>query len=266
MKLAWLLALLPLTTFASEKVVDCFSCPDFQGRASSIVMASGESNAFINIGDLSTGVIKRYYVQKIVEPGYNFYSVTETSVGASVASNFQTLYNTRNQIKNSIAQKGDFSIPANVAESGYDVIGNTATQNLVVQMYQQEMDLRTQIANYIALGAQLFTNVFTTNVNLTATFTFPDGSFAEFIISGVDGDGNIQLYFKKAVDSNGNEIPQSVADYWGKTYQLNAADVDRFVHNAIVLHNVTVSVGGAGTAKQITCSKLKDSTVCSAQN
>lgn len=157
-------------------------------------------------------------------------------------------------------------MPANIAESGYDIIGDSATQNLIVQMYQQEMDLRTRIANYIALGAQLFTNVFTANVNLTATFTFPDGSFAEFVIQGLDGAGNIQLYFKKAVDSNGNEIPQSVVDYLGRVYRLNPSNADKFVHNAIHLHNVTVVVGGGGSVKKITCSKIKDSTVCSNQN
>lgn len=107
MKFIWLLALLPLSTLASEKVVDCFSCSDFKGRASSVVMSSGQSNAFINVADVGSGVIKRFYVQKIVEPGYNFYSVTEAPVSASVAADFQTLVNARNGLKVALASKGD---------------------------------------------------------------------------------------------------------------------------------------------------------------
>lgn len=257
--LAFVSLLITKNVYADTNI-ECFNCNNYQSMAEQTFISSGLSSDWITVVDLHKTKIKRYYAILINEPGYDYVSLTEHPVPTQTLQDFQTVVSARNSVKTAMQTAGDFQVPGELAESAFDLVGNHLLQSSLVDAYNNSMTWDVQIANYMALSAALFGKVL--NVNLVASFVFPDGSIAVFNLAGVNSNGKVLFTFASAKDIDGNIIPLSASAYYGAYFDFTSANFAKFYNNAITLHNITFGVINVGYRVKVTCSITQQGTKC----
>ena len=211
MKFALFTALL-ISTFASFEsnaeniLTQCNTCStssSYETVAEYVGDNNGGAVDFVYVANFKDQVVNKYKVVTIKsrEPGVP----DITQVYGQILTLEQ--HNSMQLLLDNVAalQSGPVVAPKDIANSAYELIGSTSTQNNLKKSYIDNQSLEQRIENVTAAIASTATNVI--NVNFVIEFSFSDGSKATFKITGIDGDGNVQLTLTEAIDADLNQIP-----------------------------------------------------------
>jgi hypothetical protein len=211
MKFALFTALL-ISTFASFEsnaeniLTQCNTCStssSYEVVAEYVGDNNGSAVDFVYVANFKDQVVNKYKVVTIKsrEPGVPDITQVHSQILTLAQQNSMQLL-----LDNVAAlQGGPVVAPKDIADSAYELIGSTSTQNNLKKSYIDNQSLEQRIENVTAAIASTATNVI--NVNFVIEFSFSDGSKATFKITGIDGDGNVQLTLTEAIDADLNQIP-----------------------------------------------------------
>lgn len=182
----------------------CSSSYSFSNYAESISSINGYTRNVIFVENQNTNIVEKYIVIK---------TRGDRGVPSEISSYKEALTNDENN-KISLMQRNrsriqDFfdtynEAPEGIANSAYDLVNSSITQNLIAYNYINNQSLQQIIGDYTSVLIAIAGNI--VGVNLVIEINFSDGSTAEFKIVGLDGTGSLALAVLNAVDSNGNNI------------------------------------------------------------
>lgn len=101
-------------------------------------------------------------------------------------------------------------VPGGVVGSAYELLHNSANQQLVADYIVTNMTLWEMISAPVFVPLTLLSKI--VDLNLTIPLIFADGSTAQYVLTGVDGSlGDLEYVFElvegSARDGDGNAIP-----------------------------------------------------------
>ncbi|TMN90124.1 hypothetical protein CWB72_09360 [Pseudoalteromonas phenolica] len=181
-----------------------------------------------------------------------FTRVVQLSVSNHQKSQFSKAAKAKKAIDNYLKESRN-SVPRNIAESAYDLVGASYVRSDVAQHYVNNQTIRDYVANYTSAAVSVVTKLL--DIKWTVELKFSDGSVATFVLGGIQENGNLKLDFVSAIDLDGNNIPTTKQGFMSGEYRF-AEQGNRGIQNFLDAAKragvpISNSSGGGGSTTMV---------------
>jgi hypothetical protein len=254
------------TAGATEIWEACNSCSDRQRLRAAIraVPADPPSHVDVYIMDFTREALRKYRVSTIYEPFDSGYFPSAQIVPVEAHIEYEFAEGVRAIKRDIVTAMAGTLIPADVAESAFDIVHNSLLQKLVSDYVNDNLSIWQTIGAPVSVPLQAFGKI--VDLNFVVTVTFSDGSKAKFALTGLEGSlTEIHYTFEfvkgSARDADDNLIPSSAeqaAPYVGvSSTQAFADNMVEFILRWYSDGHVSVQCRSEVTADGVTVTCLR---------
>lgn len=252
--------------FASEFWEACNGCTSNQktqaAREAVPANANGEFDVFMM--DYHAETLLKYRVTAFFEPweGLNFTAVRSVPVPVYQAEQFAT---DLAAIKDIVASVEDVDIPADVADSSYDIVFDQGTRQRVGDFIAHNLSFGERFTSTVLIPLTILGDLLAIDV-VYIQIHFPDGSTARYQLAGLESSNDNVFDFEylpgSAREVDGNFIPEDdeTAQSWQGRFSTSArADrMANFINHWFTgaFQNYFCSSAASGNETIVTCRRI----------
>ncbi|MFB2682333.1 hypothetical protein [Shewanella mangrovisoli] len=262
--------MLSKSAFAATIYAECDYCStpySFQAKAEAISYEVGGRNNTVFVENKRSLEVQKYKVITFLEePGMPIeISVSNLAMTQDEKATFSKLQSQRDGIQRAFTNLGD--VPTDIADSAYDLVGNSSRENRTIDWYRENANIDWLISDHISLALSTF-SIFN-SPNVIVDITFKDGSVARFKITGVTTLGKLTYKMVSAIDANKNNIPLTKEGYTSGSFNFTndpSGSLSEFIDAASrmgipITGGIGGATGGIGGAK-MTCKEIAGNLEC----
>ena len=257
---------------AAPAVVGCHNCSNAQRKTAAenaipMYFAPGRYNVYVV--DRPKSILKRFVITAEREPGFSFNFARSRTPAPAYQREFDNNVLLLEQLDaQKLPQKDLYELPDNFEiDSASEVFNNILAQNTFNDFYNSKFSFFKVIAVITSVVSVFW------DLNYYMDVQFPDGSIATYEVYRINGDSENTVEWQylpgTARDSEGNRIPEKVADFdnFHGRYDTTFSNFNLWLFlNAANNLGIPVVDFSASNLKAIVCVGGAGGTLCEIQN
>lgn len=209
-----LLPLFSMTAQAGDQLRICETCNSYSDYSNAALQGiTGPTSDIVSVLNPKTGNMLNFTVVVEIEPGAPVIKYVEAAtitsseyqMAAQATSGYASLLSFFDTTK---------EIPPALADSVFDVIGNSQKQNALSDYYNASITSGQTWSLYWAAIGSLGGTL--SQISFTVDIIFPDGSRAVMRLSGINSPSSSRLFYlalMESYDTVGNRVPQTNGEF-----------------------------------------------------
>ncbi len=260
------------TAHAAPVVIGCHNCSNAQHKTAAenaipMYFAGGRYNVYVV--DRPKSMLKRFMVMASREPGFSFNFAKSRTPAPAYQQEFDNNVALLDQLDAEIATQNDYyELPRNFEiDSASEVYNNILALNAFNEFFNSEFSFFKVIAIVTSVMDVFW------DLNYNMEVRFPDGSTASYKVYRINGDSENRVEWQyvlgSARDSEGNRIPEKIADFGNFHGRYDTAfsnfNLSLFLNAAASFGIPVVDLSSSSTVA-VVCIGGAGGTLCEIQN